>query len=83
MTLEELKYRESRLRECFMDKLDMLDVDGSNDMCVVKTIKTYGALWHFVHQLVMAEESKPAESRNVTTADKMNIQASGLKMATR
>lgn len=83
MTLDELKYRESRLRECFMDKLDMLDVDGNNEMCVIKTIKTYGALWHYVHQLVMAEEGKPAESRNVTTAEKMNIQASGLKMSTR
>lgn len=81
MTHEELKYKESRLRECFKKKLEMLDVDGSNDYMTVKCIKTYGMLWHLVHQLCMAEEKEPQEVRgSVTTADTMDIQATGLKM---
>lgn len=81
MTHEELKYKESRLRECFKRKLEMLDVDGTNDLATVKCIKTYGVLWHLVHQLCMAEEQEPQESRgNITTADTMDIQATGLKM---
>jgi len=83
MTIEELKYRESRLRECFMDKLEMLDVDGNNDMCTVKLIKTYGALWHYVHQLLMAEESSTVSARNVTSAATMDIKATGLKMSSK
>lgn len=85
MTHEELKYKESRLRECFKKKLEMLDVDGSNDYMTVKCIKTYGMLWHLVHQLCMAEEKNEKEvvakeSRSITTADTMDIQATGLKM---
>lgn len=81
MTHEELKYKESRLRECFKKKLEMLDVDGSNDYMTVKCIKMYGVLWHLVHQLCMAEENESQEVRgSVTTADTMDIQATGLKM---
>lgn len=82
MTHEELKYKESRLRECFKKKLEKLDVDGNNDYMTVKCVKTYGVLWHLVHQLCMAEEEKePQEVRgNITTADTMDIQATGLKM---
>jgi len=81
MTHEELKYKESRLRECFKKKLEKLDVDGNNDLATVKCIKTYGVLWHLVHQLCMAEEKEPQEVRgSITTADTMDIQATGLKM---
>ena len=81
MTHEELKYKESRLRECFKKKLEILDVDGNNDLATVKCIKTCGVLWHLVHQLCMAEENEPQEKRgSVTTADTMNVQATGLKM---
>jgi len=81
MSIDELKYKESKLRECFMKKLDELDVDGTNDYCTIKDIKTYGALWHYAHQLLMAEANKEEEKRStVTTADTMNIQTTGLKM---
>lgn len=81
ITHEELKYKESRLRECFKKKLEKLDVDGMNDYATVKCIKTYGVLWHLVHQLVMAEEKESGDSRSgTTTADTMNIQATGLAM---
>ena len=81
MTHEELKYKENRLRECFKKKLEKLDVDGNNDLATVKCIKTYGVLWHLVHQLCMAEEKEPQEVRgSITTADTMDIQATGLKM---
>lgn len=84
MTHEELKYKESKLRECFKKKLGMLDVDGSNDYTAIKCIKTYGVLWHLVHQLCMAEEKETEQvqvrSGSVTTADTMDIQATGLKM---
>lgn len=84
MTHEELKYKESKLRECFKKKLEMLDVDGSNDYTTIKCIKTYGVLWHLVHQLLMAEEHEEITEKrtgSVTTADAMNIQTTGLKMA--
>lgn len=82
MNLEELKYKESRLRECFMGKLEHLDVDGNNDYNTIKCIKTYGVLWHLTHQLVMAEEKEVNTSRGtITTADTMNVQATGLRMA--
>ena len=86
MNLEELKYKESRLRECFKDKLEHLDVDGNNDYSTIKCIKTTGVLWHLTHQLVMAEEKdalqKGDQKRGYTTsADTMNVQATGLKMA--
>ena len=82
MTHEELKYKESRLRDCFKKKLEMLDVDGNNDYMTVKCIKTYGVLWHLTHQLIMAEEKEVIQERrgSVTTADTMNVQATGLKM---
>lgn len=83
MTHEELKYKESKLRECFKKKLEMLDVDGENDIHTVKYIKTYGVLWHLVHQLLMAEEHEEITEKktgSVTTADTMNIQTTGLKM---
>lgn len=82
MTHEELKYKESRLRDCFKKKLEMLDVDGSNDYMTVKCVKTYGILWHLTHQLMMAEEKEVEQEKrgSVTTADTMNVQATGLKM---
>lgn len=83
MTHEELKYKESRLRECFKKKLEMLEVDGYNDIDAVKCIKTYGMLWHLAHQLLMAEEHEETTEKrtgSVTTADTMNIQTTGLKM---
>lgn len=83
MTHEELKYKEAKLRECFKKKLEHLDVDGDNPYSTVKCIKTYGVLWHLVHQLVMAEEKEaPAQdTRSFTTADTMNVQATGLRMS--
>ena len=82
MTHEELKYKESRLRDCFKKKLEMLDVDGHNDYMTVKCVKTYGILWHLTHQLMMAEEKEVEQEKrgSVTTADTMNVQATGLKM---
>lgn len=80
MTYEDLVYKESKLRECFKDKLEHLNVDGSNDMCTVKCVKTYGALWHYTRQLLMAETNTEVRSGSITAADTMNIQATGLKM---
>lgn len=85
MTHEELKYKESRLRECFKEKLEMLDVDGTNGWDNIKCIKTYGILWHLTHQLLMAEEHSnntldSDDKRSITTADTMDIQATGLRM---
>lgn len=77
MSIDELKYKEEVLRECFKEKLETLNVDGNNDMCTVKCVKTYGALWHYTHQLLMAEE----KSKTETSADTMEIKATGLKMA--
>ena len=78
MSHEELKYKEQVLRECFKEKLSHLNVDGSNDMCEVKCIKTCGILWHLTHQLLMAEEHE--EEGSTTTAETMDIKATGLKM---
>lgn len=75
MNIEELKYKEQVLRECFKEKLSMLDVDGNNDMCTIKCIKNYGALWHYTHQLLMAEENT-----NVISSETMEFKATGLKM---
>ena len=47
-------------------------------MCTVKCVKTYGALWHYTHQLLLAEEYL---DKQTTTADTMEIKATGLKMA--
>ena len=82
MTHEELKYKEMKLRDCFKKKLEMLDVDGNNDYMTVKCVKTYGILWHLTHQLMMAEEKEVEQEKrgSVTTADTMNVQATGLKM---
>ena len=82
MDKEKLDYMEHSLRECFKKKLEHLDVDGTNDYSVVKCVKTYGVLWHVVHQLQMAEESESVAQRgSVTTAQTMNVQATGLKMS--
>lgn len=93
MSIEELKYKEETLRNCFKKKLEHLDVDGHNDYATVKCVKTYGVLWHLVHQLLLAEErtdimelvksdTKEAEVQHSynTTAETMNVQATGLKM---
>lgn len=79
LTLEELEHKEKVLREDFKHKLAKLDVDGDNMMEDVKCVKTFGMLWHLTHQLLTAElnENDPCGS---TTADTMNIQATGLKM---
>lgn len=79
MDYNELKYKEEVLRECFKEKLEMLNVDGMNDMCVVKCVKTYGALWHYTHQLLLAEKHENGEQ--TTSAETMEIKATGLKMA--
>ena len=55
MELEELRYKEEVLRECFKEKLETLNVDGTNDMCTIKCVKTFGALRHYTHQLLLAE----------------------------
>ena len=91
MSIDELQYKEMKLRECFMKKLEKLDVDGTNDLATVKCIKTCGVLWHLTHQLLMAEGapsvaqmSRPVDTRgSVTTAETMDIQATGLKMRSR
>ena len=81
MDKEKLDYMEHSLRECFKKKLEHLDVDGTNDYSTVKCVKTYGVLWHVVHQLQMAEEGGEAQRGSVTTAQTMNVQATGLKMS--
>lgn len=85
MSIEELKYKEETLRNCFKKKLEHLDVDGYNDYATVKYIKTYGILWHLTHQLLLAEEHADIKEAEVkrsynTTAETMNVQATGLKM---
>lgn len=81
MNYDELKYKEEVLRECFKEKLELLNVDGMNDMCTVKCVKTYGALWHYTHQLLLAEEPAKAVNEQTTSAETMEIRATGLKMA--
>lgn len=81
MDIKDLEYKEEVLRECFKEKLEMLNVDGKNDMCTVKCVKTYGALWHYTHQLLLAEEAVSPASEQTTSADTMEIKATGLKMA--
>lgn len=84
MSIEEIEFKEQKLRECFKKKLEMLNVEGDNDIHTVKCIKTYGVLWHLTHQLLKAEHEDKQEMRSVagstTTADTMNIQATGLQM---
>lgn len=85
MDIKDLEYKEEVLRECFKEKLEKLNVDGTNDMCTVKCVKTYGALWHYTHQLLLAEKAaeevvRPT-SEQTTTAETMEIKATGLKMA--
>lgn len=80
MSIEELEFKEHVLRECFKEKLEHLNVEGTNDMHVVKCIKTYGALWHYTHQLLLAEINEEKSSASTTTAETMDIQATGLKM---
>lgn len=60
MTVEELEFKESALRREFKEKLEHLNVEGSNDIHTIKCIKTYGALWHYVHQLLLAEQEHAA-----------------------
>lgn len=79
MDIKDLEYKEEVLRECFKEKLEKLNVDGTNDMCTVKCVKTYGALWHYTHQLLLAE--KHENSEQTTSAETMEIKATGLKMA--
>lgn len=80
MLIEELEFKEQKLRECFKEKLAMLNVEGTNDIHTVKCIKTYGALWHYTHQLLLAEEGEVKIGGGTTTAETMNIQATGLAM---
>lgn len=79
MDMKDLEYKEEVLRECFKEKLETLNVDGMNDMCTVKCVKTYGALWHYTHQLLLAEKHESGEQ--TTSAETMEIKATGLKMA--
>lgn len=78
MNIEELRYKEEVLRECFKEKLEELNVDGKNDMCTVKCVKTYGALWHYTHQLLLTEEHL---DKQTPSAETMEIKTTGLKMA--
>lgn len=80
MSINELEYKEQALRECFKEKLEKLNVEGNNDMRTVKCVKTFGALWHYTHQLLLAELNEETMSGSVTAAETMNIQATGLKM---
>lgn len=86
MDIKELEYKEMALREEFKEKLEQLNIDGNNDYCTVKCIKTYGVLWHLTHQLLLAEkhaqDNKEGEAQRSynTTAETMNVQATGLKM---
>lgn len=79
MDIKDLEYKEEVLRECFKEKLEMLNVDGTNDMCTIKCVKTYGALWHYTHQLLLAETHLDKDT--TTSAETMEIKATGLKMA--
>ena len=85
MDIKDLEYKEEVLRECFKEKLGMLNVDGTNDMCTIKCVKTYGALWHYTHQLLLAEKTAEEVVRptsgQTTSAETMEIKATGLKMA--
>ena len=81
MDMKDLEYKEAVLRECFKEKLEMLNVDGMNDMCTVKCVKTYGALWHYTHQLLLAESEPATNGEQTTSAETMEIKATGLKMA--
>lgn len=74
MSIDELEHREGVLRNDFKKALEWLDVNGKNEEHIVKCVKTYGALWHYTHQLLMAERN---ETRSVS-AD--SIQATGLRM---
>ena len=80
MDKEKLDYMEHALRECFKHHLSTLNVDGVNDCDTVRTVKTYGVLWHVVHQLQMAENNEQAQRGSMTTAQTMNVQATGFKM---
>lgn len=77
LTREVLEYKEQALRDCFMERLERLDTDGTVSLAEVKELKTYGALWHYVHELL--EESGAAQSKQhgTVTADSV----SGLKMS--
>ena len=79
MDIKELEYKEAKLRQNFAEHLDKLDVDGNNNICDVKEIKLVGVLWHLTHQLLMAEKNEETKG-SVTTAQTMNIQATGLAM---
>lgn len=80
MTMEELRYKEAKLRDMFKCELETVDVDGNNDLCHIKHVKTIGVLWHLTHQLIMAEEKDSNVRGSVTNAETMNIQATGLSM---
>lgn len=61
MTIEELEYKEQVLRHDFKEKLKHLNVSGHNDMHLIKCVKMYGALWHYTHQLLLAELEEDEE----------------------
>lgn len=82
MNIEELEYKERVLRECFKEKLKHLNVEGANEVNTIKCIKTYGILWHLTHQLLKAEHEEQVKNKTgaETTAETIDIQATGLKM---
>lgn len=80
MTYSDIKYKENVLRNCFKKELQKLDVDGTNTIETVKRVKTIGALWHYTHQLLMAEEKEGNNGSATTSADTMDIKATNLKM---
>lgn len=78
MSHDELIYKERVLRECFEEKLSRLDVEGKVPVEEVKCVKTFGALWHYAHELLKVHEHGE-EQHGTMTADTMEIKASGLK----
>lgn len=83
MSIDELKFKEKVLREEFKEKLSHLNVEGENSWHAIRCIKTWGALWHYTRQLMIAEMYDGGEETSVdaSSAETLNIQATGLKMA--
>lgn len=54
--LEKLEIKEQILRECFKKQLEKLNEDGANNIADIRSIKLYGALWHYTNELLKKEE---------------------------
>lgn len=77
MTREELEYKKQKLRECFVKKLEKLDVDGTVSLAEVKELKTYGALWHYAQELLEETGAAQTQQQHGTATAQPG---SGLKM---